>query len=361
MRVAVFHDYFGSVGGGERVALALADVCGADIITTDTDSLAMLPSNQRILSLGRTVKSPPFKQMSAAYRFSSCDFREDYDLFIFSGNWAHHAAEKHHPNLMYCHTPVRALYDLYETFSSRLPLHKRIPFHLWASIYRRLDQAAISSVDAIIANSENTRGRINKYHRRNAEVIYPPIDTKRFACKRYGDFWLSVNRLYPEKRIELQIESFKNLPDERLIIVGGYAEGDHAGRAYAQKLFSNLPENVEIRGELSDSMLLDLYATCKGVICTAMDEDFGMTPLEAMAAGKPVVAVREGGFLESVTEGTGLLVDPIAEKISDAIAFISKEPERYRDACRARAALFDRSVFEEQVRAAAGRVIESSK
>lgn len=357
MRVAVFHDYFGSVGGGERVALALAEVFGADIITTDTDSLRMLPSHLRVISLGRTVKSPPFKQMSAAYRFSICDFREDYDLFIFSGNWAHHAAKKHHPNLMYCHTPVRAFYDLYETFSSRLPLHKRLPFRLWASFYRRLDQAAISSVDAIIANSENTRKRIQTYHGRDAEVIYPPIDTKRFTCKCYGDFWLSVNRLYPEKRIELQIESFRNLPDERLIIVGGYAEGDHAGRAYAQKLYSNLPENVEIKGEVSDSILLDLYATCKGVICTAMDEDFGITPLEAMAAGKPVVAVREGGFLESVTEGTGLLVDPVAEKLSDAIVFISNEPDRYRENCRARAALFDRSVFEERVRAAVERII----
>ncbi|MDO9538551.1 MAG: glycosyltransferase, partial [Methanocalculus sp.] len=270
MKVAVFHDYFGSIGGGERVALALAEVFGADIITTDTDSLAMLPSNQRILSLGRTVKSPPFKQMSAAYLFSSCDFREDYDLFIFSGNWAHHAAKRHHPNLMYCHTPVRALYDLYETFCSRLPLHKRLPFRIWASIYRRLDQTAISAVDAMIANSENTRRRIDKYHGRNADVIYPPIDTKRFACKRYGDFWLSVNRLYPEKRIELQIESFRNFPDERLIIVGGSAEGDHAGRAYAKQLADDLPDNVEIRGEVSEDKLLDLYATCKGVICTAM-------------------------------------------------------------------------------------------
>jgi glycosyltransferase involved in cell wall biosynthesis len=81
-----------------------------------------------------------------------------------------------------------------------------------------------------------------------------------------------------------------------------------------------------------------------------------MTPLEAMAAGKPVVAVREGGFLESVTEGTGLLVDPIAEKLSDAIVFISNEPDRYRENCRARAALFDRSVFEERVRAVAGQI-----
>lgn len=356
MKVAVFHDYFGSVGGGERVALALAEIFGADIITTDTDSLRMLPSERRILSLGRTVKSPPFKQISAAYRFSSCDFREDYDLFIFSGNWAHHAAGKHHPNLMYCHTPVRALYDLHETFSSRLPLHKRLPFRLWASFYRRLDQAAISSVDAIIANSANTRKRIQKYHGRDAEVIYPPIDTKRFAFKRYGDFWLSVNRLYPEKRIEMQIESFRGLPDERLIIVGGYAKGDHAGRAYAQKLYSNLPENVEIKGEVSDSILLDLYATCKGVICTAMDEDFGMTPLEAMAAGKPVVAVREGGFLESVTEGTGLLVEPVAEKLTEAIAFISNRPENYLDSCRARATLFDRSVFEERVRDIVDRI-----
>lgn len=135
MKIAVFHDYFGAVGGGEKVAVALAAALDADIITTDTDSIQKLNSDIGVLSLGETRKVPPLKQISAAHRFSSCDLSDAYDLFVFSGNWAHHAAAKHHPNLWYCHTPVRAFYDLYDTFLMRQPFLKRRAFALWASLY----------------------------------------------------------------------------------------------------------------------------------------------------------------------------------------------------------------------------------
>lgn len=143
--------------------------------------------------------------------------------------------------------------------------------------------------------------RVKMYFHRDAEVIYPPVETTKFTCNEYGDFWLSVNRLYPEKRVELQIDAFREMPEEKLIIVGGYSEGDHA-KSYAKNIIKNLPDNVKLRGEVSELELLDLYSRCKGLICTAMDEDFGMTPVEAMASGKPVVAVNEGGFKETVTE-----------------------------------------------------------
>ena len=104
-----------------------------------------------------------------------------------------------------------------------------------------------------------------------------------------------MNRIYPEKRIDLQFEVFRKLPEERLVIIGGYAEGDHAAKYY-EKLIKNIPSNVEMRGAVTEEELIDLYARCKGLICTALDEDFGLTPVEAMASGKPVVAVNEGGL-----------------------------------------------------------------
>lgn len=225
----------------------------------------------------------------------------------------------------------------------------RQAFRAWVAYSRRLDQRSVGRVDTIVTISENARQRICACYGRDAEVIYPPVDVSRYRFKEYGDFWLSVNRLYPEKRIELQIEAFRSMPDERLVIVGGYAAGDHAGR-YAARLMENLPENVEIRGEVSEEELIDLYAQCRGHVCTALDEDFGLTPIEAMAAGKPVVAVNEGGFCETVTAETGMLVDAEPGKVASAVRAVSADPERYREGCLARAARFDVLRFSTSIR-----------
>ena len=349
MKIAIFHDYFGAIGGGERVVLALAKILDADVITTDTDAAAKLDGGARVTSLGSTIKLPPFKQISATRKFASADFSDDYDFFIFTGNWSHHAARRHHPNLWYCYTPVRAFYDLYGTFLSRQGFMARQAFRAWVAFSRRSNRRSVGRVDTIVTISENVRQRICACYGRDAEVVYPPVDVSRYRCKEYGDFWLSVNRLYPEKRIELQIETFRSLSDERLLIVGGYAEGDHSS-PYAKKIRQNLPANVEVLGEVPEHELMDLYARCKGLLCTAEDEDFGLTPVEAMAAGKPVVAVNEGGFRETVTAETGMLVDADPGEIASAIRAVSVDPERYREACLARARLFDLSVFADQIR-----------
>jgi glycosyltransferase involved in cell wall biosynthesis len=281
----------------------------------------------------------------ASFKFASCDFSKKYDFFIFSGNWAFFAAKKHKPNLYYCHTPTRAFYDLYDVYRKNHSIFIAVPFTVWVQLHKRISEYYLSHVCKIVTNSINTKNRIRKYLIKDSVVIYPPVDTSRFKFKEYGNFWLSVNRLYPEKRVELQIEAFKKMPDQKLLIVGGYAAGDHAS-GYASKLMTELPENVTLIGSVSEEKLLELYATCKGHITTAMNEDFGMTPLESMAAGKPVVAVKEGGFLESVIDKkTGLLVEANVESIIRAISIVSENPEKYKNSCIQRAKLFDTSEF----------------
>jgi glycosyltransferase involved in cell wall biosynthesis len=267
-------------------------------------------------------------------------------MFIFTGNWSHAAAHRHHPNIWYCYTPVRAFYDLYQTFLSRQDFFTRQLFRAWVLFHKFLDQRSVQQVDRIIAISGNVQNRIHKYHDRHAEIIYPPVDTSLYRCVEYGNFWLSVNRLYPEKRIELQIEAFRQVPEQSLVIVGGYSEGDHAA-GYAEKIRRDLPPNVTLRGEVTGDEIVDLYARCKAHICTALDEDYGLTPLEAMASGKPVVAVDEGGYRETVTEGTGMFVKPDAESIIAAVRQISKNPGQYHDACVARAREFNSAQFSE--------------
>ena len=348
MKIAIFHDYIGAIGGGEKLVLTLAKGLRADVITTDVDmdSVKKMGFEEvKIISLGNTLKIPPLKQIDASFKFAICDFSKKYDFFIFSGNWAFFAAKKHKPNLYYCHTPTRAFYDLYDVYRKNHSIFIAVPFTVWVQLHKRISEYYLSHVCKIVTNSINTKNRIKKYLIKDSVVIYPPVDTSRFKFKEYGNFWLSVNRLYPEKRVELQIEAFKEMPDQKLLIVGGYAAGDHAS-GYASKLMTELPENVTLMGSVSEEKLLELYATCKGHITTAMNEDFGMTPLESMAAGKPVVAVKEGGYLESIIDKkTGLLVEANVESIIRAISIVSENPEKYKNSCIQRAKLFDTSEF----------------
>lgn len=350
MKIAILHDYFGAIGGGERAVLTLAEVLGADVITTDTDALSKMKSTVSIRSLGQTIKFSPLKQISASRYFSQADFRDDYDFFIFTGNWSHYASLVHHPNLWYCFTPVRAFYDLNNVYLSHLDIVSRQAFRAWANLHRLADQRSVRSVDNIVAISKTTQDRIKKYHGRDAPIIYPPVDTSRYFCREYGDFWLSVNRIYPEKRIEIQIEAFRKMPNEQLVICGGYAVGDHAAR-YAKKIMEDVPDNVTFLGEVREEELIDLYSRCRGLICTALDEDFGLTPIEAMASGKPVVAVAEGGFRETVVAGTGVLVRADEQSIRDSVEKISPHADDYCSHCLNQAARFDLSHFDRQFKA----------
>jgi glycosyltransferase involved in cell wall biosynthesis len=358
LKVAIFLDYIEAIGGGERVALMLARYLKADIGTTNVSYEAIKHlgyEDVKIRSLGRTLKIPPLKQISASLLFSKCDLSDEYDFFIFSGNWTHYAAKRHHPNFWYCYTPVRAFYDLRAAMIAMQtnPLLRAVAYS-WIKCHSWFDQRSVKNLDEVVAISETVRQRIKMFHNRSAEVIYPPVDVSRFRCEEYGEFWLSVNRIYPEKRIDLQFEVFRKLPEERLIIVGGYAQGDHASK-YFERLTRDIPENVEMRGSISDEELIDLYARCKGLICTARDEDFGLTPLEAMASGKPVVAVNEGGFVETVVDGkTGMLVLANREELVRAVQSISISPERYREACLARAKEFDEQAFVKRICRAIG-------
>ncbi len=307
MKIAIFHDYLDAIGGGERLVLELARQLKADIITTDLNKKNVKKlgyPTDNIKSLGKNIQFPGLKQIHASIKFART-YQRKYNYFILSGNWAVFAAKKHQPNIYYIHTPVRMFYDSYEYFKS-IAGWKKIPFIIWVKVHKYFVENGMKYANKIVANSENVKKRIKKYHGRAAKVIYPPI--KKYKYIESKDFWISVNRIYPHKRIDLQIDIFRQLPGERLKIVGGHSKGDNAA-GYAKKISTNLPKNVEMLGEVSEKELEQLYGTCKGLITTSRQEDFGMNALEAMSAGKPVLAVDEGGYKETVINGkTGHLI-----------------------------------------------------
>ncbi len=352
MHIAVFYDYLQTVGGGERVALTLAKDLDADLITTEFDE--RLPERAgfpgvRVISLGDIVLQPPLKQIHASWKFARARF-DDYDFHFLIGNWAHYAGGRHHPNVYYCLTPTRSFYDQRPAMLARLRPPNRWIARAWSSSHARFERRSVRRCDQIVAISENVRGRVQRYYGRDASVIYPPVATARYRFKELGDFWLSVSRMYPEKRIELQLEIFRRLPRERLVLVGGYSAGDLAERYLATL---KPPPNVTLLGEIPEDRLLDLYARCRGFLTTAVDEDFGITPVEAMAAGKCVLATDEGGYRETVISGkTGFLLPPDANQFAVKIRELDDSTlGSMRSACIVQARAFDETVFLEKMTA----------
>jgi glycosyltransferase involved in cell wall biosynthesis len=353
MKIAIFHDVLENIGGGEKLVLTLARGLGADVISANADKAVLAKmgfSDVNVISLGNTIKIPPLKQMQLSWLFYNAGLSGKYDFFIFSGNWAHYAAFKHKPNLWYCHTPPRPFYDLYDTFLGRENLFGGLVFRAWAFFHRRFDQRAAARCERIIVNSKNVQKRVARYYNRESTIVYPPIDTEKYHYRKNGDFWLSVNRLYPEKRVGLQVDVFRELPEEKLVIVGGYiGKGDHAA-GYAKKIMESVPRNVTFKGNVTEEEIIQLYSDCKAVITTSLDEDFGMVPLEAMASGKPVVAVKEGGYMETVVDGkTGFFSGPDKASLAKAVKAMN-DPAKYRRACISRAKEFDKSIFIEKMK-----------
>jgi glycosyltransferase involved in cell wall biosynthesis len=342
MRIALLTNSFDAIGGAEKFAVLMARELDADIITTSVCPAAVQAldaQDLRFRSIGQVPRRSPWRQEALKRRFSQLKLT-GYDVYFICGDWAVWAAPQHRPNVWYCHSPNREMWDLSTyTRSSRIHPFNRPLFDLWVTFNRVENQRRVRSVDRIIANSRTTALRVEHYLGRESTVVYPPViipDTR----IQLGTYWLSVNRLVPQKRIELQIEAFRATPEQELIILAPRT-ADPASRSLGRQLTRDLPPNIRlITSALETSGVEELYRSAKGVLATAKDEDFGLSIIEGFAHGKPAVAVNEGGFRESVTPSTGILVSAEPGDIARAISTVSLDPESYASACRAHARLF---------------------
>jgi len=354
-KIAIFHNFMDNIGGAEIVDLILARELGADIYTTNIDKEKIRKmgfETSNIFSIGRVPVNAPFKQEFAYWKFRKLNLGDKYDFYIIAGDWAMAARVSNQPNFWYVYSPMREIFDLYEyTRQNTVPKWKRPFFDIWVFGRRWLIKKDSQKIKTIACISQNVQNRIKKYLDRDSEIIFPPTETDNFYYKKNGDYWLSVNRLINHKRLEMQLEAFRQLPNEKLIIVGSYEAASHF-RFYAEYIIKNKPANVEVVSWISQKQLIDLYANCQGFITTAKDEDFGMTVVEAMASGKPVIAPNEGGYKETVIDGiTGRLIDDIDEqKIVIAIKEIGENPQKYKNVCQKQAKEFDTKVFIEKIK-----------
>jgi len=362
MKIAIFHNFLDNIGGAEIVTLILAKELNADIYTTNIDKekikkMGFTESLNRIYSIGKIPKNAPFRQQLTLWKFSRLKLKNKYEVYIISGDWAITGAINNKPNLWYVYSPIREIYDL-KNYVKRnmMPFWKRPIFNIWANYNIKSNKKYVKNINLIVSISKIVQLRVKYYFNRDSEIISPPIDTINYEYKKNGNYWLSVNRLINHKRVEIQLKAFEKLPLEKLIIVGSY-EGASYFQKYANHIKKIKPKNVEIKNWIDSYELKELYSNCKGFITTSLNEDFGLTPVEAMASGKPIIAPNEGGYKETVINGkTGVLIDDInVDKLKDAIEKLSdelkskKNQQHFKTECQKQAKKFNKEIFMKKI------------
>jgi glycosyltransferase involved in cell wall biosynthesis len=255
-------------------------------------------------------------------------------------------------HICYCFTPMRYIWDMYFEYFEGARLGFRKFFIPALTNYLRIwDVTSSERVDSFIAISNHVQRRIKKYYGRESAVIYPPVDCNFFQppkeADREGDYFLMVTAMAPYKRIDIAIEAFNRL-GRRLLIIG-----DGPGMRSLKKVAKT---NIEFLGWLSDEKVKGYYQGCRAFIFPG-EEDFGMTPVEAQACGKPVIAYGRGGVLESVVpfpreKVTGVFFhEPTAESLLQAIDLFEKNRDRFNpQEIRKNALPFDQKDFREKIR-----------
>lgn len=364
MKVAIVHELLVRRGGAERVARIFAEMFPeAPVYTLLYDEAKLgewFPKERvRVAALPRAFRALPsplrfnhhlflpfFPRAVEAWDFSG------YDLVLGSSSaFAHgiitNSAPKH---LCYVHSPARYLWDSTHDVLERAgggPLGFARRAYLKRVFHRlRLWDAEVAPrADVLLANSKEVRRRIELYWRRESEVVYPPIEDFWLQAElreKKDDFYLVVSTLTPYKCIERAIEACANL-GVPLKIVG---EGPDLRR-----LKKIAGDGAEFLGYRSNEEVRGLYARAKAVLFPAED-DFGLVPVEAMACGAPVIALRKGGAVETVTEGeTGFLFEEPSAESLEATMHQTRTMTVNPLACRERAKRFSRAAFEEAVRA----------
>ncbi len=319
-KILILHDYFLYKGGGERLVICLAKSLGADVATAFIAKDAFDPRQEglavrELLRESFWSRLPGFRylQTQLAFLFRT-RFIKDYDVIIYSGDCitALLRAEGK-ANIAYIHTPPRHLYDNYEDTLASYPWWKKIIFIPFAAFNRWRWKELSPRFDSVLTNSHHVEARIKKYLGLSSTVVYPPCTTLPFKNIHQGDYFFSWARLYGVKRVELIVEAFIKMPDKKLVVASGGPEFDHLQKMAAGH------SNIRLVGWITDAELLDYLGNCLATIYIPVREDFGMSAVESMVAGKPVIGVAEGGLLEIIKDGENGMLLPENPGVDDVV------------------------------------------
>jgi len=351
-KIALAHDHLFQFGGAERVLLILSDIYSEAPIYTLINDRAVTKNffeQAKIISSG-LQKIPGINKIFKYFLLQMPRAWEKinlsgYEIVISSSSGFVKGVKtgKNTKHICYCHAPTRYLWDNKEEYIDNLPEGKLLKIFLPKLLdkLQSWDFSKAQEVDYFIANSQYIADKIKKAYKREALVVHPPVKIDDFRIsKNIGDYYLIVSRLRPYKKVDLAIKAFNNLKLP-LKIIGSGSE--------LRRLKKIARSNIEFLGEVSDKVRNEYLAHCKAFIYPQI-EDFGISALEAMASGRPVIAYRCGGALETIQEGlSGTYFDEqtwesLAHKI---LRFNDKDyqPELIRE----HAKKFDESIFRQRI------------
>ena len=370
LKVAIVHDYIKEYGGAERVLEALGEIYPEAPIYTafcDKSSTAYERFKNRKIVQSWAAQIPFFPKLASPLRFltpliwGSFNF-SDYDLVISSASWyvtkgfgTNQSLEGRKPvEICYCHTPPRWLYGYNTSINFQKFLIVRLYAKVVGSFIRNYDFKRAQKVNYFIANSQEVQARIKKFYQRDSIVIYPPVSLPAVGNTERQDYYFIVSRIVGAKGLDLAVEAAVK-KGFSLKIAGspaGYyfehnklikkSEGDNSERKPKEK--------VEFLGQVTDEELAKLYKGAKAFLALAKDEDFGITPVEAMLSGTPVIAFNGGGYKETVINGkTGILFDDYSVNgLIEAIKKFEKTKINSKD-CIEQAKKFSKDRFKHEI------------
>jgi glycosyltransferase involved in cell wall biosynthesis len=360
MRVAIIHDWLTGMRGGEKCLEVFCELFpDADLYT-----LLYYPEQMSKIINGMKIHTSWVNELPAVrhyYRYCLPLFPKaierfslnDYDLILSSSHCvAKGSIPRRALHVAYVHSPMRYVWDMHDAyFGSRSSWPARLGMALWRRSLQRWDVRSAARVHFFVAISNNIARKIRSIYRRDATVIYPPVDLERFnIVQSQQPYYLVVSALVPYKRVDLAVEAFNELKLPLRIVGEGPLKRALQKRARA---------NVEFLGWVSDETLAQLYASCQALVFPG-EEDFGIVPLESHASGRPVIAYGRGGVLETViplSEGaeiapTGIFFPQLTvQSLIAAVELFERSKHRFDpNAIRSRASLFSRSRFKEEIR-----------
>lgn len=359
MKIAIIHEWLVNYAGSEKCLESFVNIWPEADVFTLVDFLDE-ELRQKILK-GKKAKTsfiqhlpyaktqhrkylPLFPTAIESFNLSK------YDLIISSSHSVAKGVKtrKDQLHICYCHTPMRYAWDDSEYYLNEADLNKGIKGKLakmTLKYLRKWDLKSANNVNYFIANSKHIAGKIKRIYRRDADVIYPPVDVKKFSLvTEKEDFYVTASRLVPYKRIDMIVDAFANMLDKKLVVIGSGPE--------KEKILSKATPNIDVIGYQDFDALRDYMEKAKAFVFAAI-EDFGIIVVEAMACGTPVIAGNYGGTAESVVDGiTGILFkEQSIEAIEEAVKKfdVISHSINYQE-IRNRSEIFSREAFESNIK-----------
>ena len=354
MKTAIIHYWLVCMRGGERVLELLCELYpDADIFThvLNPDAVSERLKSHKITTTFINRLPGASKNYTRYLPLMPLALEEldlsAYDLVISSesGPAKGVITRPDATHVCYCHTPMRYLWDQYHHYRAEAGPLRRLAMSIIFHRMRQWDVTSAARVDRFVANSRFVRERIRKYYRRDADVVPPPVDLDSFRLSTECDgYYLFVGELVPYKRADIAVKTCAAM-DRPLVVVGGGPE--------FKRLKSISGPKTRFLGRVDASTLRRSYARCRALLYPGV-EDFGIIPLEAMASGKPVIALGRGGVLDTVVDRkTGILFEEeSADALAAAIECFEREERTFDPvAARARAEMFSVDSFKTNMRA----------